>query len=274
MSLFATVGSTGMTVTGKGVFAGIGGVVATDASGDTSTHGADLTQASITQVTQNEIRFELKIADLPAVLGGTPEILNYNWPVAVGTFEVALHAWRSTLVGDVACGLVFQACPAQEPGAGTPRFSLNTCEYNQSTNRNECISVAVPGDFTASGVVWNVPRSTFGAAAGATLTPAAAIASSVGFHPLIWFTNGLGGDTMSWDSSFTVAPATVRVGIAPADTADADVPLTAAPTVKSSSGNFTTTLPRPAPGSYKVVAKACLGGPETCGLVSRTVEVP
>jgi hypothetical protein len=52
------------------------------------------------------------------------------------------------------------------------------------------------------------------------------------------------------------------------------VPLSTNATVNNNSGKFTASLAKPAtPGTYDVVAKACLGA-DSCGTAIRTVVIP
>ena len=272
--LTAAAGADGIKVSGKGVFSAAAIVVGEDAAGDGALPGSDLTSASITQISQNQIRFELGVDDLPPVVGGTPEILNYTWPLEVAkgsaVTTVDLQAWRTSTGADLLCDVVF-SCPGQEPG-GSPRFSVNTCAPDPTTGNNTCNSVGVPGEFTATGLAWMVPTSMINAKDGATLNPSEDIASSYGASGLTWNTAGTGGDTMTWNSVETV-PATVQIGLAPADTPEGDVATTLAVPVNASSGKFTGTLPSPSVGSYRVVAKACLGS-DNCGLGSQVVTIP
>lgn len=272
-SLSVTADSAGVDVSGKGLFTGPTTEVGTDATGDGGMPGSDLESAAVTQVTQTQLRFDLGVADLPPGLNGTPEGLNYVWPLDVSrngqSSEVSLQAWRTSTAADLLCDVVF-ACPGQEPG-GEPRFSVNTCAIDPDTGNNTCSSVGVAGEFTEDGLSWTVPASVINGQGGSTLYSAGAIAASYGASGLYWNTAGTGGDTMAWDMFEAPAP-TVSLGIAPADTAAEDVPLTTSAKVILSSGNFSGTLEPPSePGSYRVTAQACLG--DSCGLASEIIEI-
>lgn len=271
-TLAVAVTDSDLTVTGKGVFTGTATEVGTDPTGDGTLPGTDLVSATITQVSQSQLRFELGVADLPPGIGGTPEVVNYNWPLQVvrGSLvsEVSLQAWRSSTAADLLCGVIF-ACPGQEPG-GNPRFTVNTCAPDPNTGQNLCSAVGVDGEFTEDGLAWILPAGAVNAGPGAVLHPAGSIAASYGGSGLTWNTAGTGGDTMFSDS-FTYASPTVQVGVASADTAPEDVALTTAATVTQSNGNFTASLPRPDAGSHVVAARACLG--DSCGAASELITV-
>jgi hypothetical protein len=273
-NLRATVEATQVRVQGTGVFTAPTSVVGEDPAGDGVLPGSDLTAASITPLSHSTLRFELDVADLPPPMGGTPEALNYIWPLEVvrgsTVTTISLQAWRTATLADATCGTVFVCAPG-EPGSFNARFSVNTCAIDE-TGQNRCSAEGLAGGFSDTGLHWIVPAASIGAQGGATLHATGAIAASVGGSGLYWYTNGNGGDTMFWNG-YVFPAASVRIGLAPTSTADEDAVLTHTATIPAS-GNFNTVLPRPTEsGDYKAVVEACFG-PDGCTRTSVPFAIP
>lgn len=268
----ATQQGQSIAVQGKGTFVGPTLVVGSRAPGGTGLPGTNIVEASITPVSNTTLQFDLKVADLAAGTNGTPEAVNYWWEFDVNTngqyvATYALQAWRTSTAADLTCGVIF-LCPPGNPG--DPRFQLSTCQPDPTTGNETCSAQALQGQIVGDTFRWNVPRALIGVGNSSELVAVQNITASAGGSGLYWYSNGNGGRTMPWDG-YTYER-TVSLGIAPAGTPDAEVPLTTTATIATNS-NFSGTLATPAtPGEYKVVAKACLGA-NNCTLTSRAVTV-
>lgn len=259
--LKATVGST-IAVTGKTTFApGERTLVGEDGTGDQAIKvaaptGTDLKQAFITAKSPTAVDFELVINDLRD--GGTPEVINYNWPVKVGETSYELNATAQGTGAELTCGVVF-ACTGGNVGG--KRFSLNVCAPDPQTGQNTCAVNAVPGEITATSVIWHITTTTATALAGGdvVIEPDGNIASSYSLSGVLWNTGGTGGDTMGQDSEFIFPAGKVSLGLAPAGTPLADVVLGTTVKVKNNL-TFTGSLAKPAAGSYILVGQAASGG--------------
>jgi hypothetical protein len=259
-SVTATVGTTTVAVSGHAIFTSAAVVVGEDFTDDHDTavaplpSGTDLTKASMQAKNPTTLVFELEVANMPST-GGVNEVVNYIWPFDIGAASYELQAHRSAAGSDILNGNV--------GNIGNPTFSLNTCALDETTGTNTCETATLTGEFTGHSVKWNVPAGQIGAGSGgATLYESAEIAASASFSGVLWYTNGVGGDTMMWDQvqSFVFPAATVQAVIVPATVADLDANPTTFATVSKSTGNFSTTLLKPTtPGDYKVVVKACFG---------------
>lgn len=251
-----------ISVTGQATFVDLPAQVGEDPAGDATVSGAaggqapvgdDLTTATIARpdAFANELRFTLGIANQPPELNGTPEVIHYNWDISVdGGSPLTLQAIRTAQFAS--------------PGA-EPVFRLLNCA------EGSCATVAELSGTMADGeVTWQVPMSQINAVAGSVIAQGGNVVSTLGASGAVWFVN-LGGDQM-FVVDYTVPGPTVQLGIAPAGTPAASVPLTASATVEPT-GAFAGTLSTPdTPGDYIVVAKAC-NGPDNCGLATTTLSV-
>ena len=219
--------------------------------------GMDLASARLQQRDQHHLVAELGIHDMPENV--PPEVVHYEWP-----FEIRRG-------GQVVADLTLQAirsAQAQRPGSLDPVFRLLECTPDpagaQCTQR-----ATLQGAFTSEGVRFVIPLSAIDGVAGGVMTQGRDVVStSIGASGV---RSGIAGDRMGV-SDFTIHPATVSLGIAPAGTPDHEVPLTRQATVYAD-GTYSGSVPRPtAPGEYVAVAKACLG-PDSCRLVSHRLTI-
>ncbi len=258
------VSSSGVNVSGNAMMAALPATqVGKDAAGDGRLPGTDLTGASITPLGGGRIAFDLAIANMPPTVGSAPAVTHHNWEFAATSPD-----------GESSTTLSLKAINGGAVIAGavnTPSFSLNTCTPDPQTGQNTCTASYIDGAYSATGVRFLLDNAAISAFSGWSITPTGqGINVSPGASDVLWFTNGTGGDTMGADE-FLVPDAVVKVGIAPAGTAPADVPL--ARTVDVPGSSWSTKLARPAvAGDYVVVAQACHG--DVCSpLVSKAVKV-
>jgi hypothetical protein len=266
----ATLTASAINVSGLAAFTRDEVTIGTSASGSTDVPpappgiGMDLAAARVRQVDQNALEFNLDVRDMPTANGryGLNEVVHYDWD-----FNVVRN-------GTVTAGFTLSAIPSAQgvnPGSLDPILRLMTCAADPQTGQDTCGEVGpLQGSIHANGITFRVPLSMLNAPGGAVLTQNYdGVVASYGASGLQWY---VGGDRMPIDD-FTVSAPTVQVGIAPATTPDAEVPLTQAATVTTKTGAFATSLPLPTtPGDYKVVSKACLA--ENCGIGVSTVTVP
>jgi hypothetical protein len=259
--LNATVGSA-IAVSGKATFApGLKAKVAEDAADDhaltaiPADSGTDLLSASITAVSPKALDFELEIGDLPE--GGMDEIINYNWPLTIGTSTIELNAHSAATGAELTCGVIF-LCDGGN--VGQPRFAVNVCAINPDTGQNTCAVTAVPGEITANSLIWHVNTSqASGLSGGDVELETGQVAASLSASGVTWYTNGNLGDLMAGESLFAFPAPNVSFGIAPAGTNVDAVALTSTVKANATSGNFSGSLSKPAAGSYILVAQACFG---------------
>lgn len=263
----ATPSGSTLRVTGTAALVPLAPVqVSTDAAGDAPVPGADLVSASITALGDGTTAFELGIGNFAPAAGSPPAVLHHNWGFSVtrGT-TVQTFVLKAVNRGAViASGLDGSSAP------DAPSFALQTCTPDPQTGQNTCTSQYLAGEVTADAVRFLVPTASL-QGPGATVAAAGqGFNTSYGASDVLWTTNGLGGDTMAGGAAFTMPTAEVRLGLAPAGTPVDAVALTDAKDLTGTA--FSTTLPRPAAGSYVLVAQACHG--DTCGpRTSRAVTV-
>lgn len=265
-ALTASVAGNTVTVSGKGTFTAAPVEVATDPTNDhflsgvDGPSGTDLTRATIEAVNPRTLRFTLTLDDLPTADRGTPEVVNYNWPILADGKEFALLAHGQATGHTLMCITGVFACSTSSGDVGKPIFSVNRCTRDPNTGQSLCSATRVQGAVTGATFSWTVPATLIEATEGATLEPATDIAASLSLSGVNWYTGGTAGDTMFQEASFEFPTPKVSVGIAPAGTPDESVALTTTVTANTSTGAFSAPLPRPATsGAYKVVAKACFG---------------
>lgn len=269
-SLTAVAGATTVAVSGSATFTApavdIGDDVTNDHAGAQAPlpTGTDLSVARIRALDPKTLRFELEIANMSAQ-GAAPEFINYVWPFIAGSAEYELQAHRTATAREINDGRL--------DSIGTPNFTLNTCAPDETTGQTTCATVNIEGEFTGNSVAWLVPTAMVGVTSTKpNVSEGAAIASSLSFSGMLWYTNGNGGDKMFALRAFTFPTATVLGTVVPADVADADaVPTT--PLTVSGLGDFSGELEKPAlPGLYKVVVKACFGA-GNCAITSTPLTV-
>lgn len=221
--------------------------------------------AAIEPLGGGKTAFVLGIGNLlPAPVGSAPAVLHHNWGFTVqsGTSSTDL------VLKAVNRGAVIATTAGRS--ATDPSFAVQTCSADPQTGQNTCTSQYVEGQYTATGVRFVLDNAAAKLVSGAVVFPSGqGINVSPGASDVLWFTNGAGGDVMGAED-FVVPRGVVEVGVAPAGTPLEDVVLDA---VRDAPGGaVTVSLPRPAAGSYVVVARACHG--EQCGpLTSRPVTV-
>lgn len=177
-------------------------VVGEDPSGDAEVAGvgADLTAATVTVVGDEALAFGLQVADMPAVVNGSPEFIHYNWDISVesadGTTKAyALQAIRTAQWEHLSDG---------QPPSDQPVFRLNTCSPDATTGQNTCTVTYTPeGSFSAEGLEMILPYEIIKAAPGDIVMTTAQINASAGAAGLVWYTNGVGGDLM-WADDFVI----------------------------------------------------------------------
>lgn len=266
-SLTATVTGTAIQVAGTVTFVDVPVEVGTDAASDSRAPGSDLTSARISRPdpSKKNLIMRVGVGNMPPSLDGTPLALYFNWSILV-----------SDANGANSKEFLLQANRA--PGSGLPAtdpvFKVMTCV--PGTGASTCtVSSTVTGTFDSTGLSVTVPTAAIGANTGSIISVGPNnLVSTVGAGaPAVgdaWFTN-LGGDSMSHDD-YIVAGPSVKLGIAPAGTNPAAVALTKTATVASNGSAFASTLPKPAAGSYVLVAEACYTGAD-CVLSSTDITV-
>lgn len=167
-------------------------VVGEDAAGDAEVAGigADLTAATITPVGDDALAFGLTVADMPATLNGTPEVIHYNWE-----FTVEVDGESPTTYSLQA----IRTAQGETIGSQEPVFRLATCAPSETGGSTCTTSFNPAGTFAAEGLEMVVPFAEVGAEPCAEITPGADINASAGVSGLIWYTNGVGGDIMFAD---------------------------------------------------------------------------
>lgn len=237
--------------------------VGTDAADPTAVlPGSDLTRARITYE-NGRLLFTLEVSNA-GPLGGTPEGLVYGWNFKVtnGTSESLffLQAMRT------------QTLATDSSGSLNPTFRLFTSSL---AGGPWGFIRKVPGTISAGIVQWELTPQEVNAAPGAAIS---VYMGSPGTLPLpsqpggiavrhVVYPNPFGDpspltntfvaiDSIDTTKSVTVTGPTVDIGIGRAELPDDAVELTHRAVV-SSDGSFSGTLPLPAAGSYKVVARAC-----------------
>lgn len=248
--LSATSGSGGLTVTGSATFRDVPVDAGTDASGDATMQGTDLTRASISLATASKLKFRLDIADPLPELSSSPVAVTL-WPITVDGVNDALtlHASRARA-----------GSPPNTPHLRVVRIVAGTIT-----------TVATVTGTMANGVVeWEVSLSTIGASPGSVITSDEAITVIPGISG-VGTLNGNNFDDMFTENPYTVPSRTVLVGVGPAGDPADSIPLNTAATV-AANGSFSATLPPQPAGSYQVVARACYG-PQSCGTTSTPISI-
>jgi hypothetical protein len=263
-SITATAGATSIALTGTATFVDTAVVFAEDAAGDTSLKGlgTDLVKATIARPNpaKSELEFSIDIADEAQGIFTIPEVIHYSYFFAVG--PDAASQW-----------LLMGQRTSQGQSTGSTEPVLNLHQFN--ADGTCCASKgALAGSMSGGKVRWVLPMSRIQAKAGSVLEP----------HPsrAIQIQIGASGsqrrndnqpDQMYSETTYVVPGATVQLGIAPAGTPEAQVPLSVNAGVTAATGAFSGQLPMPATaGTYVVVAKACYGD-GNCGIKSTTITV-
>ncbi|HYT30612.1 MAG TPA: hypothetical protein VEN82_07525 [Actinomycetota bacterium] len=236
--------------------------VANDPAGDcadcAAPNGTDIGTATIqANLTAGTLTFTINILNPPPNLAGPPFFV-YDWQIAVDGVDNGYFLQAGNVGGF-------------PPQAGT-FFSL--CQNTASGF--DCTLAALQGTL-ASGVVQIVlPMSDVGAVPGSVISSghslgtAPTIASTFSPSALLFYDTG-GDDAVAADYT---TPGAVKLGIAPStvppNQVDASTPATVGPT-----GAYKGSLPKPAPGTYVVVAKSCNGSGAAlvCAIASKIVTV-
>lgn len=273
----AAVDAGGIAVTGRATFVDVPVVVGEDADddaiGSAAPLGHELTTATISRPDPfaDMLTFAIGVANQPPETDGVPEGVLYRWDFSVTMGggkprDVTLRAWRTT-----------QGNQASRQDPADPYFDLL---FLASRSAGSIAQVPVTGSMGNGIVAWNVPMGTdetqgqIGQAG--RIIPADShtihVANSAE-EKSPTAEEAVVLDDIAADTAYTVPGPGVRIGIAPAGTAPADLPLTVSAAV-SSSGAFTGRLPRPAtPGEYTIAARAC-HAPHSCGIATTNITVP
>jgi hypothetical protein len=263
--LTATAGATGVEVSGTGQFAAPAVVVSEDPSGDAAIPmaGMDLTGASITQLSNALLRFQIDIADQTPGLSAAPQAVYYNWPIGVKTgtqmAQFNLQAMRADMYTVATAG----------GSAGAPVFRLQTCEPNPQTGGNTCsVTAQLNGEFGDGYVAIDVPTGTIGARAASAITAGAQPINANLGAGAVWF-NGASqwADSMPPVEDYALGR-TVTLGAAPAGTAPEDVALTQ-PAALTNTNRFTEIIAGASAGSV-IAAQVCAAG--VCTLQSTIAQ--
>ena len=219
--------------------------VVTDPSGDASAPGGgvDLGDATIaTDLAGRKLVFSLGLNDGVAA-GGTP-FVGYSWPFSVDGTDTT------------------QWLGAGGPGTNFPPKTNGWAALCTVADGWIC-STTIAGGPDAEAVRWTLPffRSDPQIAPGTTID----IGGSYGAVPasFVWpsaiITAGLvNADSAGYPEPYVV-PGEIRLGIAPAGTAEPLVDYTGTANLNPGTGAFTGALPAPAAGTYTLYAKTCGG---------------
>lgn len=240
--------------------------VGTDPAGDTTRAGigADVTAATIRKDDGSDaLVFGLTIADELAATFTLPEVVHYHWYLTVtnGTRSrhYLLRAMRSGQSGRVVPNV-------------NPMFRVFACSVQTSGNVlcGDGTVAVVPGVMESGRVEWHVPLTAIGAFPGAVVTEGP---GGVLVQPGASGFAYVSGATTTFDTlattAYVVGPA-VAVGIRRALVTGVPAPLVHAAAL-GPDGSFVAKLRSPTiRGDYVVVARACHGAIERCGVA----EVP
>jgi hypothetical protein len=263
--LTATALSNGVEVSGTGQFAAPAVVVSEDRAGDAAIPmaGMDLTAASITQLGNALLRFQIDIADQTPGLGAPPQAVYYNWPIGIMTgtqiAQFNLQAIRADMYSVATAG----------SAVGSAVFRLQTCVPNPDTGGNTCsVTAQLGGEFGDGYVAIDVPTGTIGARAGSAIVAGAQPINANLGAGAVWF-NGASqwADSMPPVEDYALGR-TVTLGAAPAGTAVEDVALTQ-PALLTNTNRFTEVIAGAEAGSV-IAAEVCAGG--VCTLQSTIAQ--
>jgi len=265
-SLAVTSSATGIKVSGNAALAALEAVtVAEDPSGDSPLPGTDIVGGSITALGGGVTRFTMEIANMGPGGVTPPAVLHHSWDLSVVNgdkrTEVALKAING---GAVIGGSLGGGSPE------APSFAVQNCAPDPQTGSNTCTSTYIDGAYSAAGVSFDVPNTLIGLQSGSrVISGENGLYTNVGASDVIWL-SGPNGTEGVQHAEYVVPAGDVKIGLAPAGTAVDDVALTTTAPVKGKA--YAATLPKPAAGSYVVVAQACHGG--VCGpKVSKALTV-
>lgn len=261
-SLAAAVSGRSINITGLASFGGEERVVlADDPTEAVGRFGLDITKlyASRPSPASNEIEFVVAVSNLD---DGVPEFVQYNWDISVDGGEAAGGSnWSiKTMRQQTRTGTM-------EPYAAV--FACIPGDAGYSCSERARLDVAF--DSAANEIRLTVPLAAIGAKPGSVIRgwdrsgePVWARSSAAGV-----LTGGVTFDGATPDD-YTVANASVSLGLATADTPLEQVVFTKAAPV-ASDGSFAATLSAPGSGTYHVWAKACFG--VTCDSASVIAQV-
>lgn len=231
---------------------------------NTANLGLDIRGTYISQpsASQSSLKFTLDLAGLTN--GGIPELLQYNWDIAVnggsagGGSNWSIKTMRSS---------AFQTA-GQDPWA-----AVNTCV--PSANGFTCsVTSVIPVTYDAStgDINMTVPLNAISAKPGDRIEGWARNGEPVWVRPSASGaqTPGVSIDQHTPDGVYEIPTRTVQLGLAPAGTPESGVTFGTTATVKTNS-SFTGSITAPAAGSYDLWAKACFAG--SCTVSSTPVSV-
>jgi len=265
-TLTGSVSGTQVTASGKVAFGGVDpAIIGEDPAGDpaSSAAGLDLLSLSIGQPdgTKGELVFTIKLGGMAT--GGIPELFQFNWDISVnggaasGGAEWSIKTMRQSVVAT--SGLdpdaAIYACLPSETGFSCSRSMAVPVVYDQATAE----------------IRMTIPLAAINASPGAVIEAWARNGQPVWVRTSAagQVTGGATADDMTHDP-YTVPPKSVRLGLAPAGTAEGDV--TFGPTVQlATNGNFTGSVAASGPGSYDLWARGCIA--DNCHATSTPVSV-
>jgi hypothetical protein len=262
-SLTATVGASTIQVSGAATFVDAPKLVGQDgADAAVPGIGADIRDITISRVPpKGAVKFTLSIADQPPTIFGIPETVAYLWDITVktGTSESSYELWAARTAQNASFG-------------GTdPVFRRYICTPNPTPppDVNCGSAVTVPGRMQDGVVEWQVPANQISASPGSVIT-SSAIEVNPTASGVIWGGLRLDLGGAAQDEEYVVPGPTVQLGIAPAGTPAAQVPLATAGVVNTTTSAFTGSVAKPSQaGEYVLVAQACFGA-GSCGERSST----
>lgn len=248
--------SSGLRVTGSAALAALAPVtVAEDAAGDSPLPGTDIVGGEITALGGGVTRFSMLIDNMGPGGASLPGVIHHSWDLSVVNGEKVTDV---TLKG-INRGAVLAS--AEGGSLDQASFAVQTCSADASTGQNTCTSTYVTGAFTDAGVDIDVPNTLIGLQSGSLVLPGEnAMYTNIGFSDALWFSGPNGTESVT-HADYVAPVGEVKLGVAPAGTPVEDVVLDSSAVVKGTA--WTTTLAKPEPGDYVVVAQACHAG--VCG---------
>jgi hypothetical protein len=261
-SVNVSTGGSLITVSGTAGFVDIPVQIGQDPSGDAfaAGYGADVTNITISRPVGSNVLFTFDVADQPAAPAEASPAIVYQWPIAVNGEDNGMYLQAGRVNGNA--GNTNKAWFLLQDGADG--FSVRT---------------TLTGILGGGKVTWPLnsgAMNALGLTPGAVITQGAAglgqFGTTFGLAGRVFLNQNTTGDAVFQEVDYVVPSATVQLGIAPAGTPAEAVALSSAAAVTVATGAYSGSIPKPGPGSYIVVAKACYG-PSSCGLSSTTITI-